>query len=89
MLDIFDLALKLERARELKQAGREMGLEPSSRSEKSYTAVLKQIKADFDRHLRFMGEGLRSVARASSDSRSAKWDILAEMLQSGSQDERR
>lgn len=89
MLDIFDLALKLERARELNQAGREMGLEPSSRSEKSYTAVLKQIKADFDRHLRFMGEGLRSVARASSDSRSAKWDILAEMLQSGSQDERR
>lgn len=89
MLDIFDLALKLERARELNQTGREMGLEPSSRSEKSYTAVLRQIKADFDRHLRFMFEGLRSVARASSDSRSAKWDILAEMLQSGSQDEGR
>ncbi|KAK0392429.1 hypothetical protein NLU13_1924 [Sarocladium strictum] len=89
MLDIFDLALKLERARELKQTGREMGLEPSSRSEKSYTAVLRQIKADFDRHLRFMCEGLRSVARASSDSRSAKWFILADMLHSGSQDERR
>lgn len=89
MLDIFDLALKLERARELKQTGREMGLEPSSRTEKSYTAVLGQIKADFDRHLRFMCEGLRSVARASSDNRSAKYDILAEMLRSGSQDERR
>lgn len=88
MLDIFDLALKLERARELNHAGREMGLEPSSRSEKSYAGLLTQIKADFDRHLRFMCEGLRSVARASSDSRSAKWDILAEMLQSGRQDER-
>lgn len=88
ILDIFDLALKLERARELNHAGREMGLEPSTRLEKSYAALLRQIKADFDRHLRFMCEGLRSVARASSDSRSAKWDILAEMLQSGRQDER-
>ncbi|KAH7152440.1 Spc98 family-domain-containing protein [Dactylonectria estremocensis] len=51
---------------------------------KPYTTVLREIKADFERHLRFICEGLRSVARATSDAQSAKWDILAEMLQSGS-----
>jgi gamma-tubulin complex component 5 len=49
-------------------------------------AVLKEIKSDFDRHLRFACGGLRSVARATSDVQSAKWDILAEMLQTGCRD---
>ncbi|KAF4464063.1 gamma-tubulin complex [Fusarium albosuccineum] len=55
---------------------------------KPFMAVLKEIKADFDRHLRFVCGGLRSVARATSDTQSAKWDILAEMLQTGCKEER-
>ncbi|KAK7403232.1 hypothetical protein QQX98_011004 [Neonectria punicea] len=53
---------------------------------KPYVSVLREIKADCDKHLRFICEGLRSVARATSDAQSAKWDILAEMLQTGSRD---
>ncbi|KAF7559054.1 hypothetical protein G7046_g5106 [Stylonectria norvegica] len=56
--------------------------------DKPYVSILREIKVDFDRHLRFICGGLRSVARASSDAQSAKWDILAEMLQTGSRDER-
>ncbi|KAF5017763.1 hypothetical protein F66182_10291 [Fusarium sp. NRRL 66182] len=56
--------------------------------EKPFMTVLKEIKADFDRHLRFACGGLRSVARATSDTQSAKWDILAEMLQTGCREER-
>ncbi|KAF4951681.1 hypothetical protein FSARC_12858 [Fusarium sarcochroum] len=58
------------------------------KSEKPFMTVLKEIKADFDRHLRFVCGGLRSVARATSDTQSAKWDILAEMLQTGCREER-
>ncbi|KAH6892167.1 Spc98 family-domain-containing protein [Thelonectria olida] len=53
---------------------------------KPYMDVLREIKLDFERHLRFICGGLRSVARATSDAQSAKWDILAEMLQTGSRD---
>ncbi|KAK6704902.1 hypothetical protein SNK05_008803 [Fusarium graminearum] len=53
---------------------------------KPFMTVLKEIKSDFDRHLRFACGGLRSVARATSDVQSAKWDILAEMLQTGCRD---
>ncbi|KAF4432650.1 hypothetical protein F53441_13811 [Fusarium austroafricanum] len=55
---------------------------------KPFMTVLKEIKAEFDRHLRFVCGGLHSVARATSDVQSAKWDILAEMLQTGCRDER-
>ncbi|WAO93756.1 Spindle pole body component [Fusarium falciforme] len=55
---------------------------------KPFMAALKEIKADFDRHLRFVCGGLRSVARAASDVQSAKWDILAEMLQTGCREEK-
>ncbi|KAM0558499.1 hypothetical protein ACHAPJ_004693 [Fusarium lateritium] len=58
------------------------------KSEKPFMTVLKEIKADFDRHLRFACGGLRSVARATSDTQSAKWDILAEMLQTGCREEK-
>ncbi|CAM1508433.1 Fc.00g052810.m01.CDS01 [Cosmosporella sp. VM-42] len=61
---------------------------PQAELDKPYVVVLREIKSDFDRHLRFICGGLRSVARASSDAQSAKWDILAEMLQTGSRDER-
>lgn len=53
---------------------------------KPYLGVLREIKVDFERHLRFICGGLRSVSRATSDAQSAKWDILAEMLQTGSRD---
>ncbi|KAF4120229.1 gamma-tubulin complex component 5 [Geosmithia morbida] len=65
ILDIFDLAVRLEKHH---------ATPPSS---DYYVA----INADFDKNLRFMGSGLRSVARASSDVSAAKWDTLAEMLQ--------
>ncbi|KAF5631682.1 gamma-tubulin complex protein [Fusarium sp. NRRL 25303] len=55
---------------------------------KPFMTVLKEIKSDYDRYLRFVCGGLRSVARATSDAQSAKWDILAEMFQTGCRDER-
>ena len=51
--------------------------------EQSYSQVLVEIRADFDRHLRFLVGGLRGVARATSDPASVKWDTLAEMLEFG------
>lgn len=68
MLDVLDLAIKLE----------------SQHHEEEYAEVLRSIKADFEKHLGFIIGGLRSVARASSDARAAKWDTLAEMLHAGS-----
>ncbi|KAH7318691.1 putative gamma-tubulin complex component GCP5 [Stachybotrys elegans] len=82
MLDVFDLAIKLEQVHGTDIAG---GAEAVA----WYSTVLTQIKADFGKHLRFICGGLRSVARASGDTQSAKWDLLAEMLQSGSRDDRR
>lgn len=97
LLDIFDLALMLERARKLNGTSNEGRLKSAMDDEIidadpqaakpgfKYMAALHQISTDFTRHVRFVCEGLRSVARASSDSRSVKWNMLAEMLQSGSQ----
>ncbi|KAL0943884.1 gamma-tubulin complex component [Colletotrichum truncatum] len=50
---------------------------------KGYLESLREIKTDFERHLRFISGGLRGVARASSDEVAAKWDLLAEMLEAG------
>ncbi|KAI3401010.1 hypothetical protein diail_715 [Diaporthe ilicicola] len=55
----------------------------------TYAAVLMGIRADFDRHLRFVAGGLRGVARASVDAAAPKWDILAEMLEMGMRDNSR
>jgi gamma-tubulin complex component 5 len=49
----------------------------------TYAEVLMGIRADFDRHLRFIAGGLRGVARASVDAAAPKWDTLAEMLEIG------
>lgn len=49
----------------------------------SYVVTLRRISADFDRHVRFIVGGLRGVSRASSDAAAGKWDILAEMLETG------
>jgi gamma-tubulin complex component 5 len=53
---------------------------------KSHAAVLKDLHADFERHLRFVAGGLRVVARASRDEAAVKWDLLAEMLEVGIRD---
>ena len=50
---------------------------------KPYAAALRELHADFERHLRFVAGGLRGVARASKDEAAAKWDLLAEMLEVG------
>ncbi|KAJ5018451.1 hypothetical protein K4K57_005063 [Colletotrichum sp. SAR 10_99] len=50
---------------------------------KGYLESLREIKTDFERHLRFICGGLRGVARASSDEAATKWDLLAEMLEVG------
>jgi gamma-tubulin complex component 5 len=68
MLDVLDLAIRLEQRKD---------------EEDGYVDVLKGVEADFEKHLRFICGGLRSVARASSDVQAAKWDTLAEMLQMG------
>ncbi|KAH8891316.1 hypothetical protein GQ53DRAFT_648827 [Thozetella sp. PMI_491] len=57
-------------------------------SDKSYTQTLKEVRADFERHLRFVAGGLRGVARASRDEAATKWDLLAEMLEVGIGDQR-
>lgn len=55
----------------------------------SYAGTLLNIRADFDRHLRFIAGGLRGVARASMDAAASKWDVLAEMLEMGLRDNSR
>lgn len=56
--------------------------------EKSFAEILGEIRADFDRHLKFISSGLRGVARASGDAAAGKWDLLAEMLEVGIQERR-
>lgn len=51
--------------------------------DKSYSEILAEIRAQFDRHLRFICGGLRGVARASGNSAAGKWDTLGEMLEVG------
>ncbi|KAH6611057.1 hypothetical protein Trco_001077 [Trichoderma cornu-damae] len=98
MLDILDLTIKLEQAREAKAAmdgsepshvfrqeyeGGEGTMREDGLTSESYVRVLEEIKADFDKHLSFICSELKGAARASSDAQSAKWDILADMLQAG------
>ena len=49
----------------------------------TYNGILRGINSDYERHLRFITEGLRGVSRASNDPAAAKWDMLAEMLTTG------
>ncbi|KAI0119991.1 Spc97/Spc98 family protein [Nemania sp. FL0031] len=48
-----------------------------------YGQELREIRADLDRHLKFIAGGLRGVARASGSRAASKWDILAEMVEVG------
>lgn len=54
-------------------------------AEPPYRRVLDEIQSDLDRNLKFICGGLRGVSRASSSDAASKWDILAEMLESGIQ----
>ncbi|KAI1391106.1 Spc98 family-domain-containing protein [Hypoxylon trugodes] len=57
-------------------------------TEKTFPEVLREIRADYDRHLKFIASGLGGVARASSDAAAGKWGLLAEMLEVGIQERR-
>ncbi|OTA61198.1 hypothetical protein K449DRAFT_371231 [Hypoxylon sp. EC38] len=57
-------------------------------TERSFAEVLREIRAEFDRNLKFISSGLRGVARASGDTAAGKWDTLAEMLEVGIQERR-
>lgn len=54
-----------------------------SGARQTYGEALGGVRADFDRHLRFIAGGLRGVARASTEKAAAKWDVLAEMFEMG------
>ncbi|UNI19077.1 hypothetical protein JDV02_005294 [Purpureocillium takamizusanense] len=83
VLDVLDLALMLEEGRRSAEAT--AASQPGGGDDDAVTqvAALRRVSADFDRNLRFITGGLRSVARASSSAQSAKWDTLADMLQTG------
>lgn len=48
-----------------------------------YLDVLDEVQGDFERHMRFIMSGLKAVARASSGTSSSKWEMLAEMMETG------
>ncbi|KAJ4388746.1 hypothetical protein N0V93_006206 [Gnomoniopsis smithogilvyi] len=52
-------------------------------AKQTYSEALGTVRADFERHLRFIAGGLRGVARASTEKAAAKWDVLAEMFEMG------
>ncbi|RCI08677.1 hypothetical protein L249_4854 [Ophiocordyceps polyrhachis-furcata BCC 54312] len=75
MLDVLDLAVKLEYDQRQQVEG--LCLES-----------LDDMAAAFDRLARSVCQELRGAARRSSRPASAKWDILADMLQMGVRDDR-
>ncbi|PKS10803.1 hypothetical protein jhhlp_002560 [Lomentospora prolificans] len=50
---------------------------------RSFKETVLTLHSSFDKHLRFVTEGLRAVARATGDTAASKWYILAEMLETG------
>lgn len=51
--------------------------------EELYVDKLRKMKADFDRLVRFVGSGLKGVARAGGGDEARAWDTLGEMIESG------
>ncbi|KAG6042680.1 hypothetical protein E4U39_005573 [Claviceps sp. Clav50 group G5] len=88
MLDVLDLALKLERISSgtTDALGNDGAGAGSVASTKEYEQRLRDMKNEADRHVRFIWSGLRGVARAVSDANAVKWDMLADMLQVGDVD---
>ncbi|KAG5979361.1 hypothetical protein E4U55_005251 [Claviceps digitariae] len=93
MLDVLDLALKLERIsngekdapeEEHNGGGGDNGHDGKEAKDKSsYEERLRDIKKEADSQVRFIWSGLRGVARAVSGANAVKWDMLADMLQAG------
>ncbi|CAD6443448.1 47c91e6f-87b2-4a70-8cbf-18eb58cfdb15 [Sclerotinia trifoliorum] len=52
-------------------------------NEESYVQKLESMKGEFDRLVRFVGSGLRGVARASGGEEAKGWDVLGEMIEAG------
>ncbi|KAF7872202.1 hypothetical protein EAF04_003127 [Stromatinia cepivora] len=52
-------------------------------NEESYVQKLESMKGEFDRLVRFVGSGLRGVARASGGEEAKGWDVLGEMIEVG------
>lgn len=52
-------------------------------AQKPYVEVLSDIRVEYDKHLKFVSGGLRGAARAAKDDAASKWDLLAEMLEVG------
>lgn len=65
------------------------GADPQARDEdpgfeeKPFKERIREIQDNFEKHLKFVSDGLRAVSRATGDPAAAKWDILAEMLEAG------
>ncbi|KAG5925213.1 hypothetical protein E4U42_004446 [Claviceps africana] len=96
MLDVLDLALKLERMDRSRKDAPEQeedgdddddddddddGKEAEDRL--PYEERLRDMKREADSQVRFIWSGLRGVARAVSGANAVKWDMLADMLQVG------
>ncbi|KAI1106066.1 Spc98 family-domain-containing protein [Jackrogersella minutella] len=126
ILDMFDLAIRLQDARQLESEREQEEVQELSRlsfmssptkhssrrylksseeedetflfeqdrstmlqdREQTFAEVLSEIRADFDRHVKFITSGLKGVARASGDTAAGKWATLAEMLEVGIQERR-
>lgn len=48
-----------------------------------YVEKLRNMKADFNRWVRFVASGLKGVARAGGGEAARSWDTLGEMLENG------
>lgn len=48
-----------------------------------YADMLRKMKVEFDRLVRFVASGLRGVARAGTGEEGRSWDVLGVMLESG------
>ncbi|XWW96717.1 hypothetical protein V2A60_004696 [Cordyceps javanica] len=85
ILEVLDLGIQLESARAKSGvAGLDRdGDDSMSGGSDGYVIVLKQIRTDFTRLLRFICGALRSAARAVGGEDAVRWDVLADMLQPG------
>ncbi|OAA77579.1 Spc97/Spc98 [Akanthomyces lecanii RCEF 1005] len=86
ILEVLDLGIQLEDARIQNAAAgvdRDGDEGMSGSGSVGYIIVLRQIKAEFTRLLRYICGALRSVARAISGEDATRWDVLADMLQPG------
>ncbi|CZT53042.1 related to GCP3 (gamma-tubulin complex) [Rhynchosporium secalis] len=55
----------------------------ADREELLYIGSLRNMKADFDRLVRFVASGLKGVARAGGGDDARSWEALGEILESG------